>query len=67
MNKILFKSIAGNWVLNIPFGKDRVLVLARGRMMKTGKFNNWLPCNYFVYPSKYKQIPPTHKRKDIRS
>ena len=51
-NKILFKSISGRWVLNIPFGRvdgfRRVIVIGRGRLLKNGHFNNWLPCNYFL-------------------
>lgn len=67
MSKILFKSIAGRWVLNIPVGyvdnQKRVFVVSRGRMLKSGKFNNWLPCGYFLTLKnpKYNHTPNKNK------
>jgi len=67
MSKILFKSIAGRWLLNIPVGyvdnQKRVFVVSRGRMLKSGKFNNWLPCGYFLTLKnpKYNHTPNKNK------
>lgn len=36
----------GGWRLNIPYAPHKILVIARGRLMRSAKFNHWLPCCY---------------------